>query len=172
MENEDYLNNCIKSNPNRGLEGTIITLEILTRAISNHVGIYRDEVKKDAGFVMDYFGFDDRIIDNVLEPQDRQLFYILEEEGILYREGEVNTIDGREWRTHYWGLKKDNILKYATDEYMQKNKEKIIFEINKTDKIPSPEDFYKMYWEEEIPSEISYGEIPKGIPDPFVKTIP
>ena len=38
---------------------------------------------------MDIFGFNDRIIDNVLEPEDRQLFYILEEEGLLTRGAEL-----------------------------------------------------------------------------------
>ena len=65
---------------------------------------------------MDIFGFQDRVIDNVLDPEDRQLFYILEEEGMLSTEREETTLyDGREWRTHYWVIRKDTILKYAMD---------------------------------------------------------
>ena len=76
----------------------------------NRVGIDIEEARRDAGFVMDIFGFDDRVIDNVLDPEDRQLFYILEEEGMLTTEREETTLyDGREWRTHYWRLKKDTI---------------------------------------------------------------
>jgi hypothetical protein len=95
----------------------IITLDDLSKAIANRVGIDIDEARRDAGFVMDIFGYDDRVIDNVLDPEDRQLFYILEEEGMLTTEREETTLyDGREWRTHYWQLKKNTILKYAQEE--------------------------------------------------------
>jgi hypothetical protein len=95
----------------------IITLADLSKAISNRVGIEIEEARRDAGFVMDIFGFQDRVIDNVLDPEDRQLFYILEEEGMLTTEREETTLyDGREWRTHYWVIRKNVILKYAKDE--------------------------------------------------------
>jgi hypothetical protein len=95
----------------------IITLDDLSKAIANRVGINIEEARRDAGFVMDIFGFQDRVIDNVLDPEDRQLFYILEEEGMLTTEREETTLyDGREWRTHYWVIKKDIILKFAKDE--------------------------------------------------------
>ena len=95
---------------------TIITLDDLSKAIANRVGIDIEEARRDAGFVMDIFGFDDRVIDNVLDPEDRQLFYILEEEGMLTTEREETTLyDGREWRTHYWRLKKDTITRYSKE---------------------------------------------------------
>ena len=95
----------------------IITLDDLSKAIANRVGIDIEEARRDAGFVMDIFGFQDRVIDNVLDPEDRQLFYILEEEGMLTTEREETTLyDGREWRTHYWVIRKDIILKFAKDE--------------------------------------------------------
>jgi len=95
----------------------IITLDDLSKAIANRVGIGLDEARRDAGFVMDIFGFQDRVIDNVLDPEDRQLFYILEEEGMLTTEREETTLyDGREWRTHYWVIRKDIILRFAQDE--------------------------------------------------------
>jgi len=94
-----------------------ITLDDLSKAISNRVGIDIDEAQRDAGFVMDIFGFDDRVIDNVLDPEDRQLFYILEEEGMLTTEREETTLyDGREWRTHYWRLRKDTILRFSKED--------------------------------------------------------
>lgn len=96
---------------------TVITLDDLSRAIANRIGIDIEEAKKDASFVMDIFGFDDRVIDNVLDPEGRQLFYILEEEGMLSTEREETTLyDGREWRTHYWQLRKDVILKYSKEK--------------------------------------------------------
>ena len=95
----------------------IITLDVLSRAIANRVGIDIEEARRNAGFVLDIFGYDDRVIDNVLNNEDRQLFYILEEEGMLTTDQEDTILyDGREWRTHYWVLKKNTILKYAKDE--------------------------------------------------------
>jgi len=94
----------------------IVTLSDLSKAIANRVGIDLEEARRDAGFVLDIFGFDNRVIDNVLDPEDRQLFYILEEEGMLTTEREETTLyDGREWRTHYWVIRKDVILKYSED---------------------------------------------------------
>lgn len=91
----------------------IVRLEDLANAIASRVEIDIESAMKDANFVMDLFGFEDRIIDNILEPEDRQLFYILEEEGMLITEREETTIyDGRSWRTHYWCLNKEAILKY------------------------------------------------------------
>ena len=52
-----------------------------------------------------------------LSYKKAELFYILEEEGMLTTEREETTLyDGREWRTHYWVIRKDIILKYAKDE--------------------------------------------------------
>ncbi|MHB8604926.1 MAG: DUF6015 family protein [Thermoplasmatota archaeon] len=102
----------------------IITVEDLSQAIQDRIGLVPDEADRDAEFVMDIFGFNDRIIDNVLEPEDRQLFYILEEEGLLTTEREETTLyDGREWRTHYWLFRKDKVLGYA-DEHRKKTAEK------------------------------------------------
>jgi hypothetical protein len=97
---------------------SIITLKILSKAIVNRIGIDLEEAKKDAGFILDIFGFQDRVIDNLLDPEDRQLFYILEEEGMLTTAREETTLyDGREWRTHYWILKKEAIIKFSRPEY-------------------------------------------------------
>jgi hypothetical protein len=96
---------------------TIITIDILSKAIANKIGISIEEARRDASFILDIFGFQDRVIDILLDPEDRQLFYILEEEGMLTTEREETILyDGREWRTHYWVLKKNIILKYAKDK--------------------------------------------------------
>jgi hypothetical protein len=96
---------------------SIITLDILSKAIANRVGIGIEEARRNAGFVLDIFGFSDRVIDNVLNNEDRQLFYLLEEEGMLTTDQEDTILyDGREWRTHYWVLKKKTIIRYAKDK--------------------------------------------------------
>ena len=92
----------------------IITLDDMSRAIANRMGINGDKARGIAGFVMDLFGYNDRIIDNILNPEDRQMFYILEAEGMLTTGREETTLyDGRAWLTHYWQLKKNTILRYA-----------------------------------------------------------
>jgi hypothetical protein len=117
----------------------IITLDDLSKAITNRIGVGIEEARRDAGFVLDIFGFDDRVIDNVLDPEDRQLFYILEEEGMLTTEREETTLyDGREWRTHYWMLKKNTILKYALDT----NKKIRTTMFDKKQPIPTIDDIY------------------------------
>ena len=95
----------------------LITLNDLSKAISNRMGVDARRASRTAGFVLDLFGYDDRIIDNYLGPEDRQLFYILEEEGMIATGREEAILyDGRAWRTHYWQLKKNTILNYAKDE--------------------------------------------------------
>jgi len=107
----------IKMTQENHININIITLDVLSKAIANRTGIDIDEARKNAGFVLDIFGFNDRIIDNILDYEDRQLFYILEEEGMLATDHEDTILyDGREWRTHYWLLKKNTILKYARDK--------------------------------------------------------
>lgn len=89
----------------------IITLEILSQAIEERIGLNPEDAERDAEFLLDLFGFDDRIIDHHLQPEDRQLFYILQDHSLLTTEMEETRIyDGREWRTHYWTFRKNVIL--------------------------------------------------------------
>ena len=75
---------------------------------------------------MDIFGFHDRIIDNILEHEDRQLFYLLESEGILNTSREEIILhDGRIWRIHYWVLKKKNIIDFSQNN-IENEKNEII----------------------------------------------
>ncbi|MBN1390712.1 MAG: hypothetical protein JXA22_08740 [Candidatus Thermoplasmatota archaeon] len=65
-----------------------------------------------AEHVLNFFGYGERIIDNMLKTDDRDIFYMLEDLGILKTEREETTLyDGREWRINYWTLKK----KYIAD---------------------------------------------------------
>ena len=77
----------------------------MTNAIKNRLDISDIKAKKIATFIMDAFGFENRIIDNILKPDERQLFYMLEAEGFLTTGRERSRLhDGREWMTHYWQL--------------------------------------------------------------------
>jgi len=92
----------------------IITISDLSKAIIHKLGVNKQEAQRIAGFILDIFGYEDRVIDNVLDLEDRQLFYILEEEGMITSGREVTILyNGREWLTHYWQLKRNSIIKYA-----------------------------------------------------------
>ncbi len=122
----------------------VITIDLLARAIQN--GLSRpkrrlsfEEAKMTAEHVLNFFGFGDRIIDNMLEPEDRDTFYMLEDLDLLRTEREETTLwDGREWRIHYWLLNKEKIVCLAS----QKVEETVIVE----------EDIGEIY--EELPDEI------------------
>jgi len=93
-----------------------LTVDDLTKAIRNSIkndvrSMPEEEAKEMAQHVMNFFGYSERIIDNILEPEDRDAFYMLEDSGLLTTEREETTLyDGREWRIHYWIFKKDKIL--------------------------------------------------------------
>ncbi len=94
---------------------TTLTVEDLTRAIKNGIdreGLPDEEARKMAQHVLNFFGYSERIIDNILEPEDRDAFYQLEDTGILTTEREETTLyDGREWRIHYWLFRKERIFR-------------------------------------------------------------
>ena len=93
----------------------IITVNELTQAIVNAIReegmtMFEEQAYEQAIHVLNFFGYSDRIIDNILEPQDRDTFYMLEDKGILTTEREETTLyDGREWRIHYWLFRKNRI---------------------------------------------------------------
>lgn len=91
----------------------IVTLEQLAQAICNspdNRGIEEEEAYELALRVLNFFGYSDRIIDNILETEDRDAFYMMEDAGILTTEREETTLyDGREWRIHYWLFRHDKI---------------------------------------------------------------
>ena len=108
-------------------EDSIVTVEELTQAIRNspdNKGIPEEEAYDIARHVLNFFGYSDRIIDNVLEPEDRDMFYMLEDATILTTEREETTLyDGREWRINYWLFRKDKIRQLMDDDGKNGNKE-------------------------------------------------
>jgi hypothetical protein len=72
---------------------------------------------KAAYDVLNFFGYSQRIIDNVLEEDDRDIFYMLEDIGILSTEREEITLhDGRPWRINYWLLNSKKIINLANEQ--------------------------------------------------------
>ena len=96
-------------------EAKTMTVRDLTLAIKNSIGMLEEEAYALAQHVLNFFGYSDRIIDNILEPEDRDAFYILEDRGILTTEREETTLyDGREWRIHYWLFRRERINELMT----------------------------------------------------------
>lgn len=112
----------MNKNQKEGCSETL-SLDELTIAIRNGIdrdGMPDEEAKGMAQHILNFFGYSERIIDNILEPEDRDAFYMLEDTGILTTEREETTLyDGREWRIHYWLFKKDRIRSLINAESPQ-----------------------------------------------------
>lgn len=120
---------------------TVVTMQQVELALKRTLGkkgMSDDEVKRMAEYVMSFFGYTDEVIDNRLTPEDRDVFYMLEEEGLLTTtQEEVLLKKGKLWRIHYWILKKDQIIRLASADEEGKAKEKV------------PEDVYDQLSDEE-----------------------
>ena len=96
---------------------TVVSMEDVVLALNNTLGkkgMSEEDIKKLAEYIMSFFGFDGEVIDNRLTSEDRDVFYMLEEEGFLTTtQEEVHLKKGKLWRIHYWILKKDQILRMA-----------------------------------------------------------
>jgi hypothetical protein len=115
-----------------------VDVEQLAVAIQHSVperAIPDADAKRIAHHILNFFGYGERIIDNVLEPEDRDVFYTLEDVGILTTEREETTLyDGREWRIHYWIFRKERVLellntKNEKDEYAEEDPSAIYYQI-------------------------------------------
>lgn len=105
----------------------MITIDDFKAALQNKLGkkgISEEHIAKLAEYIMNFFGYDDYVEDNRLKTKDRDVFYMLEEEGFLTTMREEVTLQkGKVWRIHYWKLKKNEILKYAQQETVEEKKE-------------------------------------------------
>lgn len=112
---------AIMTRTNRDFPNTL-TVDDLTKAIKNSIdreGLRDEDAREMAQHVLNFFGYGDMIIDNILEPDDRDAFYMLEDSGLLTTQREETTLyDGREWRIHYWMFKRNRIMELAS---LQKN---------------------------------------------------
>ncbi len=92
---------------------TVVTYEELRdslNAILGPKGMGPRETSQVAEYLLGFFGYGTEVIDNVLQPEDRDVFYMLEEEGLLStRQEEVMVTRGKLWRIHYWILRVDKM---------------------------------------------------------------
>jgi len=95
-------------------------MEDVVSALQNTLGrkgMSEVDNRKLAVYLLNFFGYADEFIDNRLTSEDRDVFYMLEEEGFLTTtQEEVHLAKGNLWRIHYWVLKKDQILRMAKHE--------------------------------------------------------
>jgi len=91
-----------------------MTVNKMTLAISKAFKEPEKEASKKAEYIMDFFGYHERIIDHPrsIEPADRKKFYELTEKNILKEEWEEHTLyGGKHWRSHYWVIDHEGIEK-------------------------------------------------------------
>lgn len=122
----------------KSIKETVISVEMLAKALKNSISkenFSSKDADNIAEHVINFFGYNERIIDNVLEPVDRDIFYELENYGVLATEREeTHLYDGRIWRTHYWWLNKHNIIKMANTTTRNSNNKKTTQKSNIYDK--------------------------------------
>src|SRR3989454_4007780 len=84
------------------------------RATVGKRGMPEEDLRALADYLMSFFGFETEAIDNNLDVADRDVFYMLEEEGLLTtRQEEVMIKKGKMWRIHYRILRVDRIKALA-----------------------------------------------------------
>src|SRR5437870_4206010 len=84
------------------------------RATVGKRGMPEEDLRALADYLMSFFGFETEAIDNNLDVADRDVFYMLEEEGLLTtRQEEVMIKKGKMWRIHYWILRVERIKAFA-----------------------------------------------------------
>ena len=119
---------AISKFPKSDVAMTIITVKDVEHALVNTLGkkgMSHEECKKLAEYVMNFFGFEDMVSDNLLKARDRDVFYMLQDVGILSTfQDQITIKKGKIWRIHYWVLKKRDILRLATPEKEDKSEDK------------------------------------------------
>lgn len=89
-----------------------MTVDRLKKAIARKLDLDEPEAEELAERVLSYFGFTNVIIDNVLSPEDRRLFYRLNDVGLLHTYAERYVLpNGRTWRIFYWEISANEIAR-------------------------------------------------------------
>jgi hypothetical protein len=137
MEGEDE---DIISATSDELAATVVTYDDLVIALTKLLGkrgMGEEEIRKLAIYLLNFFGYSDYIIDNILNTEDRDVFYMLEEEGLLTTEREeIYILKGKVWRIHYWMLRKRRILELSRAEEVKKKEKKTPDEYSVYDDMP------------------------------------
>ncbi len=93
---------------------SVLEMELALKNTLGKKGMKNEDLKKLAEYIAGFFGYAGSVIDNRLASEDRDIFYMLEEEGLLTTmEEEVHLKKGKMWRIHYWMLKTDQVARLA-----------------------------------------------------------
>lgn len=84
---------------------SVLEIELALKNTLGKKGMECDDIQKLAEYVAGFFGYAGAVIDNRLASEDRDIFYMLEEE--------VHLKKGKMWRIHYWMLKTDQVSRLA-----------------------------------------------------------
>ncbi|MFQ6128722.1 MAG: DUF6015 family protein [Thermoplasmata archaeon] len=83
----------------------LVTREKLKIAIENALDVSPNEASDMADRVLRYFGYENVIVDNAIEPEDRKLFYKLHDAALLNTNVDSEILSsGRSWRIFYWEI--------------------------------------------------------------------
>jgi hypothetical protein len=100
----------------------MITPDILAKALVNALRLrnysmdYNDALEISE-HILNFFGFEEQIIENVFENDDREILYFLEDLDIIeFRVSTLYTFDGKEWNVSTVHLMKNKISELANQE--------------------------------------------------------
>lgn len=83
----------------------VITRNKLRIAIENVLEVSPDEAGDMADRVLRYFGYENVIVDNTIDPEDRKLFYKLHDAALLNTNVDSEILSsGKSWRIFYWEI--------------------------------------------------------------------
>ncbi|MFQ6012252.1 MAG: DUF6015 family protein [Thermoplasmata archaeon] len=98
-------------------------------AVLGRKGMSPPEVGELAEYLLGFFGYGTEVVDNILRPEDRDVFYMLEEEGLLgTRQEEVLITPGKLWRLHYWILRVDRVREALRDGREEKEEYQALYD--------------------------------------------
>ena len=85
---------------------SVISIDELKEALMRE-GMDEDRARSIAEHIMNFFGFENRIIDNYFDNDDRSILYFLQDKGIVSSRSEEVYLGGngkKAWRIFYWIL--------------------------------------------------------------------
>ena len=100
----------------QGVQDLLVTLDRLTKAVGKRLNVGPAEAKGLAHRILNYFGYSGTIIDNLVDQEDRKLFYQLHDAGLLQSSWEtILLLSGKSWRIFYWRLSLEEIARASAD---------------------------------------------------------
>lgn len=110
------------------IDPRFVSVNVLSNAIQNAISdeletIEYEYARSIANIVLGFFGYSNRLIDNILTPHERDIFYTLEDAGLIRSESEETKLfNDVNWRLNYWTLNLDEIF----NSLETKNKKSIL----------------------------------------------